>query len=104
MTQTGVDMKTLGGRVKEARIRKGYNQVEAARIAGMNLPTYWHIEAGDKPHVRSDTLYKICRALEVSADSLLGLTGETDEEDEEDEAGMPPGYPRQAAAVASASS
>jgi len=96
MGQTGVDMKALGGRVKEARARKGYNQAEAARIVGMNLPTYWHIEAGDKPHIRSDTLYKICRALGVSADYLLGLTGEADA------ACVPPGRPRPAASVASA--
>lgn len=78
MNQTGVDMKALGLRVKEARTRKGYNQAEAARIIGMNLPTYWHIEAGNKPHIRSDTIYKLCRALEVSADYLLGLDGGED--------------------------
>ncbi len=81
MKQTGVDMKMLGLRVKEARTRKGYNQAEAARIIGMNLPTYWHIEAGNKPHIRSDTLYKICRALSCSADYLLGLRGEAEDED-----------------------
>ena len=89
MTQTGVDMKALGLRVKEARTRKGYNQAEAARIIGMNLPTYWHIEAGDKPHIRSDTIYKLCRALGVSADYLLGLVDDAAEEP--DAAGVPAG-------------
>ena len=94
MTQTGVDMKALGLRVKEARTRKGYNQAEAARIIGMNLPTYWHIEAGNKPHIRSDTIYKLCRALGVSADYLLGLSGAAAAEP--DAAGELRGRPRQA--------
>jgi plasmid maintenance system antidote protein VapI len=54
---------------------------------------------GERMRIEGETILKLCRALGVSADYLLGLTGETDVVDA---AGVPSGHPRQAAAVASA--
>lgn len=69
------DMIRLGERLKEARQQRGWNQSECAREAGVHRATLALLEDGKRLHLRSDMLYSLCRALECSADALLGLDG-----------------------------
>ena len=71
------DMVRLGERLIQARAQRRWNQSECARQAGVHRATLALLEDGKKPHIRSDMLYTLARALGVSADSLLGLPEET---------------------------
>lgn len=60
-------------RLREVRTEKGYTQEEIADYLGFTRPTYTAYESGRrKPD--NDTLAKIARFLNVSADYLLCLS------------------------------
>lgn len=63
----------IAERVREARIRRGFTQSELSRHAGMTPAAIWQIEKGER-QPSADTIIRLCRALGVSADWLLGLT------------------------------
>jgi len=67
------DMVLLGERLSQARAHQGWNQSECARQAGVHRATLALLEDGKKPHIRSDMLFTLAKALGVSADYLLGL-------------------------------
>lgn len=60
-------------RLREARIEKGYTQEEIADYLGFTRPTYTAYESGRR-RPDNDTLAKIAKFLNVSADYLLGLS------------------------------
>lgn len=74
------NMEQLGQRLAHERARRGWNQSECAKQAGVHRATLALLEQGKKPHVRSDMLFTLARALVVSADYLLGLTDDDAEE------------------------
>ena len=66
-------MQSYGTRLKEARISKGFTQVEMANKLGIPQQTWQRYETG-KFDLKMSTIYNICRALDISADWLLGLS------------------------------
>lgn len=60
----------FGARVRLARKRQGFTQVEAARRVGLVPEAYGRIERGEAL-LRVSKLRQLCHALSVSADVLL---------------------------------
>lgn len=75
------DMEQLGQRLAHARERRGWNQSVCAKQAGVHRATLALLEQGKKPHVRSDMLFTLARALGCTSDYLLGLTDDDTEEE-----------------------
>jgi transcriptional regulator with XRE-family HTH domain len=64
--------KTLGAAARAARARAELTQAQVARQVGVQLEVYGRIERGEMfPSV--PTLRRICVALEIPSDELLGL-------------------------------
>ena len=64
-----------GERLKEAMKMRGMNQYELADASLVSAPTISHYVKG-KRGIYFDGLVSICKALNVSADYLLGLSDE----------------------------
>lgn len=65
-----MDNKTLGKRIREARIEKHYTQQQLAELAGIGQMYLGEIERGTKmPSLKS--FIKIIETLDVSADYVL---------------------------------
>ena len=65
-----MDSKTLGNRIREARIKKQHTQQRMAENAGISEMDLGEIERGTKmPSLRS--FIKIIEALDLSADYVL---------------------------------
>jgi len=59
-------------RLKNMRDERGFTQEELAKVSGVSEKQLWRYENGEsKP--TSEVIAKISKALEVSADYLLGL-------------------------------
>lgn len=65
-------MQNYGKRLKQARLDKGYTQTEIATKLDIPQQTWQRYETG-KYDLKMSTIYNICRALDISADWLLGL-------------------------------
>jgi transcriptional regulator with XRE-family HTH domain len=65
-------MSTLGKEIKKARIEQGLKQKELKERTGLSQKYLSQIE-NDAVDPRVSVLKKIAQALQVSADSLLGL-------------------------------
>ncbi|HHI80740.1 MAG TPA: XRE family transcriptional regulator [Planctomycetes bacterium] len=74
--------KTLGKRIRSARIHAGLTQEGLARKVGVNLSTLQKWEAGTQPLAAS--VCKLALALGVTSDYLLGISDHP--------ANFPPGY------------
>ena len=92
-----LDMSIFGKRLSTARDACGFSQSELARISGVGQNQISNLEAGKKPSVRADTVVRLCEALKVRADYLLGMEmdSQTQERQGQKQAGMPPSAPRQ---------
>lgn len=65
-----MDSKTLGNRIREARIKKLYTQQRMAEMAGISQMYLGEVERGTKmPSLKS--FIKIIEALDLSADYVL---------------------------------
>lgn len=65
-------MENYGTRLKQARKDKGYTQTEIAKI--MNVPQQnWQRYESGTLDLKMSTICRICKALNISADWLLGL-------------------------------
>jgi transcriptional regulator with XRE-family HTH domain len=62
--------ESIGGKIKQLRINKNYNQTELAQKIGLERTSVTNIETG-KQKVTLATLYNISRSLDVSLDELL---------------------------------
>ena len=71
-------MKSIGLRIKEARLAKNMKQEELAAYIGAKSPSA--VSTWESGRAKPDcvTLLKICEALGVSADYLLGIKSVTD--------------------------
>lgn len=68
-------MENYGTRLKEARKNRGYTQTEIAKV--MNIPQQnWQRYESGTLDLKMSTIYRICKALNISADWLLGLKEE----------------------------
>ena len=63
-------LKEVGDRIRQARIKKGINQAQLAEIIDKTPPYVSNIEMG-KQNMSIIVLYKIVKALDVSADWIL---------------------------------
>lgn len=63
---------TLGERIAARRKTLGWSQNELARRAGVNHPTLFKIESGQRVNPSIGTIVKIARALGMTAESLVG--------------------------------
>lgn len=71
---------TLGERLRLARIRRNWSLRDLAAAAGMTHTPLYNIETG-KSEPSAETIRRLCAALSVSADWLLGLRdGEAQDE------------------------
>lgn len=65
-------MNTFGERLKEIRISKNITQKQLATMVGSSERGIQRYESGErKPNF--DAIISLCKALEISADYLLGL-------------------------------
>lgn len=63
----------FGQRLRELRKLKGLSQEQVGKELGFSARAYSHYENGERdPSI--DTLIKMCRFFEVTADYLIGLT------------------------------
>ena len=70
--QTGIENETFGKRLAKIRKAKGYTQVELAEKMGIIQVLISDYER-DKLRPHHEMIIRFARALEVSADELLGL-------------------------------
>lgn len=69
------NLRDFGNRVKESRLAGGWTQHQLAELSGLQESWISHFEVGRRrPSVGN--LLKLCDALDVSADFLLGRTTE----------------------------
>ena len=71
-----VDMRSLGERVLLLRRRADLSQHELARQAGIDVMTISRLERGGKKRLEVEQLARLSKALQVTADYLLGLNAE----------------------------
>ena len=67
------DLRVFGQRLRERRHDRDLSQQGLADL--MEAPQGWisELENARQTHVQADTVFRLCRALGVSADYLLGL-------------------------------
>ena len=63
-------LKEVGDRIRQARLKKGISQAQLAEIIDKTPPYVSNIEMG-KQNMSIIVLYKIVKALDVSADWIL---------------------------------
>lgn len=61
----------LSQKLVDLRKRKGWNQLELARAAGIPQPTICRLESGAIEQPKLATITKIAKALKVSIDYLV---------------------------------
>ena len=66
------ELSILGKRLKESREFYGIPQAALARTAGVAVNTIAALEQGRSHQIRTGPLTRIAKALNVSADYLLG--------------------------------
>lgn len=67
-------MTTLGERILILRRRRGLTQRELAEATGLNTNTIARVERGDLKDLGGQLVAKLAKALETTADFLLGLS------------------------------
>jgi len=73
--------KTLGDRIRQARLRYGMSQAELARRIGVSSTALNQIESGKTPDPGVSRIVGIASVLGVSTDYLLlGRKGEDEDE------------------------
>ena len=65
-------LATMGQRIALSRANNGMTQAELAKAAGLQPAAVSHFETGHRLPSAAN-LRKLCRALDCSADYLLGL-------------------------------
>ena len=64
-------MSTIGKNIKRYRQDKGLSQDKLSKLADLSLNTVVKIELDESPNPTIETIQRIAKALEVSADDLL---------------------------------
>ena len=73
MTET-LDFRRFGQRLREVRTRHGLSQQALGERVGGAASWISDLEQGKQTGLAANTVYRLCKALEVSADYLLGLS------------------------------
>lgn len=67
-----MDYAAMGARIRRCRMEMGLTQEQLAEKVELSASFLGHIERGTRT-ASIDTLVRLCQALEVTADSLLGM-------------------------------
>lgn len=67
--------RTVANGLRKARRERGFTQAELAEMVGLATEAYGRLKRGYSLP-RADTLVRLARELQTSADSLLGLDGD----------------------------
>jgi transcriptional regulator with XRE-family HTH domain len=67
------NLKKIGKRIKEARLRKGLTQAEVAKIAGMGTNRYAIVERGEAENITLNKLEKIVKALGIKGSDVISF-------------------------------
>ena len=67
------DLRLFGERLREMRKHRGLSQQELAERLGTAHGWISELENARQTHVQADTVYRLCEALGVSSDYLMGL-------------------------------
>lgn len=67
-----MDYAVIGERVRIRRKALGITQEKLAEMVDVSTSFIGHIERGTRK-LSVETLFKVCKALDISADFLLGL-------------------------------
>lgn len=70
-----MNYSAMGARIKQARKGQHLTQEQLAEMLNISPSFLGHVERGTRK-ASIETLYALCRALNVSADYLLGLSEE----------------------------
>jgi transcriptional regulator with XRE-family HTH domain len=73
-------MENFGQRVIDLREKHGWTRRELAKRSGLHEQHLLKIEQGLRKRIESDTIIRLARAFECSADYLLGLKEEEENE------------------------
>jgi DNA-binding Xre family transcriptional regulator len=65
---------SLAQRLRVARAYKGWSQTELAKKAGIHNVQLSKLERGITKEIQGSTLRRLCEALDVSPQYLLGMT------------------------------
>jgi len=71
---------SLAQRLRVARAYKGWSQTELAKKAGINNVQLSKLERGITKEILGTTLRRLCEALDVSPQYLLGMTDDMESE------------------------
>jgi transcriptional regulator with XRE-family HTH domain len=71
---------SLAQRIRVARAYKGWSQTELAKRAGVHHVMISKLERGATKDIQGATLRKLCEALGVSPQYLLGMTDDIEQE------------------------
>ena len=66
-------LETFGMRLARVRKARGVTQGELSRATGIQVQHISRWETDERSRLRSDVLIRLCLALSISADFLLGL-------------------------------
>ena len=86
----------LGQRLRRVRHLRDLTQQGLAERSGINVITISRLESGDGHAAQAQTVRDLARALEVSADYLLGLTNDASALFTDDTKATPPATPQPA--------
>ena len=67
-----MDYTAIGKEIRLKRLLCGLTQAQLAERSGISTAFVGHIERGTRV-MSIETLYALCKALELSADRILGL-------------------------------
>lgn len=70
----------FGDRLKKARQHCGYTQEELARLSGTTKNYVWELENKETVNPKADLVARLAKALDVTADFLMGTTDEVNKE------------------------
>ena len=73
---------SLAQRLRVARAYKGWSQRELATKAGLNHVQLSKLERGITKEIQGSTLRRLCEALDVTPQYLLGMTDDIESEPE----------------------
>lgn len=71
-TVLGMTGTEIGARVKQARLAAGLSQEQLAREIGVSVFTVSRLERGTTKSIKVATLYKLCKALNVQPEQIVG--------------------------------
>jgi transcriptional regulator with XRE-family HTH domain len=68
------DLRVFGQRLRGVRKQRDLSQQALADALGTSHGWISELENARQTHIQADTVYRLCEALGISADYLMGLT------------------------------